>query len=322
MIRFFKAGAIECQMDKLFQTQMKSFGYKTIDCWSKRNRKDRPSARISGPDGVAFAKLIDRKGLSQHFVQAYERVQSIHELKLEFRRLRIPKVFVIEKINDDKVFIITEFLEGSGFEDKWDAVSENLAGGKALSLITINLFIQLVSDLKTISADLLPPTATLGINKAEEEVGLTKVLARFAHGQSWISSRESKAAVEFVKEGIKPENLSTAFPSNGDFQFRNFIELDLSSTGLVDLDGFRFSNFEAEHCIAYQWALMWNNPKWQRNFIQEAKKTLNVNKELLQGIMIVKTLYLAKQWQHLPEASRKLITNFRRVLNDYESIWN
>ena len=60
MIRLFKAGAKECQLDKLFQTQINKFGYKSIDCWLKRNHKTRLSAKIFKPEGVAFARQIHR----------------------------------------------------------------------------------------------------------------------------------------------------------------------------------------------------------------------------------------------------------------------
>ena len=310
------------QLERLFRVQLGRLGFDQVDRWSKRRKTDRLSAQVSGTSGIAYAKLIRCGSDSADVIRSYEMVRSIQSLRIPFFRLRIPAIHVLERIANRNVFVVMDYFRGMDFEDRWHETCEGVAGGQAILPTHAGMVIELVRDLSTVSDCMLGHNVSCKIERAADHLKCAKSLVCFACDEGWISTADRIVANQVLDTASESNNARAPFPSNGDFQFRNLVELSPSETGLLDFDRFRFSDFEAEHCVSYQWSLMWNNREWQRLFIQKAREVLDMNKDLFQGNLILKTLAFAHRWQRVHELRRIQIHSFSRILYEYESIWD
>lgn len=298
---------------------MCKFGIREIVEWTPRNHHLRPSAIVHTQQGLAFAKLIPD---APHVIESYQIAEAVFESGINYQRLRLPKILSYKLLDDDSLFVVLEYLNGSDFEEKWHLFTPNLTGGQALSLSSIQTFLDLLLDLRRIPITVIPSHIPEITRSSEQLVADAKDYLDIAIHNKKFSPKVFSLAEEILETGFRPSNYGQMFPSNADFQFRNFLELDVRTTALVDLDNFRFSPFEAELTTAYQWTLMWNNPHWRREFIREAKTLLNLNEDLFRASLIEQSLRVLRLSYTHPQILQTQVDTINRTLNDFDSIWN
>lgn len=229
-----------------------------------------------------------------------------------FARLVLPK-FVDAGTVESSQWLVLEYLEGDDYHSRWNEHMPEISGGRAINLSSVDTFLDLVEDLIGIDVSTylstevkkLDPSAIL--NQFESSsIGLLE--------KNWITLNQLSKARELIDNFTK--SLDNTFQiSNGDFQFRNFIDLADGKIGLVDWEGCRLSPFELEHMIAYQWILMWNNSMWQKKLIQEAKQRFSLDKVRFQCTLLFDALNQAAGWSNDLYLGRIQIDYFINSLN-------
>lgn len=309
----------ETPLQELFRSHMRHYEIDQVQFWLPRNQQIRPSAIVNGQHGLEFAKLVPTSIAN---INSYRMIRSIQRSPLEFRRLRFPKIRVSKLIEDKFLFLVMEYLEGSHFENKYHPFTKNIQGGEALSISTVGVFLELLEDLSTIKLEDLPESTPKVIrrNKAQLNDNLDRIID--AWEARWLTENDANLALDILNDGFRARNFHLTMPTNCDFHFRNFLELDLQTTALIDLDEFRFSSFEAEFVVAYQWTHMWNNPAWQKICIREARNRLSLNGPLFRACLIDQALSLAGFWRNNERLFGSQLSTVTRALYEFDSVWN
>jgi hypothetical protein len=218
---------------------------------------------------------------------------------IKFRRLAVPQFIESGEEKGVGHWVVTEWLDGRTFHDRWDERHPNTSGGRAIPLDTTTLVLDLVADLASINPASHDATAHLCRRTADEVTGTVerKLVAVRDDGQVHVTPAQETLARELIQPLIDSVNTGRVTLSNGDFYFRNFIELPAGRVAVVDWDSTRLSTFEVEHCVAYQWMLMWNNPPWQRAFLDEAKSRFELDRDRFRAVLLLDTLTQVVFWK-------------------------
>lgn len=254
-------------------------------------------------------KLINDNGLTAH----RDILKNLESSK--YKKLVIPK-YIDHGTMEERKWVLLEYLTGSDYNSKWNEHLPEISGGRAIGLDTVNVFLDLVGDLTSIDVSGY-------VNNPIEKVLPDKIFAQYKQstgtllGKNWITQSQANQGEDLINRFA--ESLQAEFQiSNGDFQFRNFIDLSDGKVGVIDWEGCRLSNFELEHMIAYQWILMWNNPMWQKKLIQEATKRLVLDKGRFQCVLLFDALNQAADWSNDSNIGRIQADYFINSLNqDY-----
>jgi hypothetical protein len=210
------------------------------------------------------------------------------------------------------------YLEGTEFHGRWHYQKPAIAGGRGLGSREIALAVELAGDLLRIPVHHLEK---LGLRVTTPQMAASVFDRRI----QWLLDEKLIDRTQFLKARAAVANWAAGCEdgaprvlSNTDFRFRNFIELSNSRTALIDWDDARSSSFELEHCIAYQWLLLWNRPDLQRILIRRARDALPIDRECLRTVLLMNAVTQAHVCRakadliqlHVAQASNFLNTSF------------
>ncbi len=220
-------------------------------------------------------------------------------------------------------YVVTDWLDGRDFNDRWDEWKPDIAGGRSIQHDTINIFVELIEDLMGIPAEDL---VAIGLSKRDPESTeeLINECLGVAIDDGTLSSDQCKQATRIAQPLLEGFHEGRLMLSNADFQLRNFVEISPTQTGLVDWDTACASNFELENCVAYQWILMWNNPPWQRSLLREARARFEIERTKFRGILMVRALIQAMTtWRKSGDIRQHQIDYLIGTLDDeaFELMW-
>lgn len=247
---------------------------------------------------------------------------AIEKQKLPFRVLQLPELVTIIRKSFDQNgsikqqdFIITKYVDGIMFNDRWDEVSTSGYGGKGIRLDFATRVVDLVTDLSLINTSLLdmftPSTFDFSKWKKQNLPFLSEILIK----RKLIDQGYINKALSILSSNGLFEN-SQMILTNGDFYPRNFIELPNGKITIVDWEGRQdydfvdqeenlvqrvvdqrnaFVNFVENH-IAFFCIHMWGNPDFQRKFIHGVSRIFDFTAENLQAAILIKSLEQALIW--------------------------
>jgi hypothetical protein len=242
-----------------------------------------------------------------------------------FWRLVLPETLSCGQIPGMGSYILMDWVEGQSYEGHWSERLPETAGGRSIPFQSAEWVVDLIEDLGRIPCDALD-TSELTILGPPQIKHVTSVCLSKAAEADLITARQAGRIREIFDEFTARCENRPLMLSNGDFQFRNFIAVDAARTALIDWDAARLSPFEREHCVAYQWLLMWNNPRWQARFLSEAKARLALDETLFRGALLLNTLKQAMLvWSRPTDADLRLrqMDFCLNVLDDrdFEHVW-
>lgn len=241
------------------------------------------------------------------------------KLDVAFRRLVIPSLldagharFLGRGVS---AWVITEWQEGQDFGSRWDERIPHIAGGRAIPLETHDLVLQLIEDLRRIDGAILRASAIKNETQKSLQASFDKQLL-WARREGHLDECHETKARQILKPFLDTVDIGRIHLSNGDFQFRNFTERTDGKVALLDWDSAKASTFETEHCVAYQWLLMWNNPRWQGRFLNGARVRFALRPERFRAVLLVDALNQAFFWRRCSDLLRIQVNYVSRVLSD------
>lgn len=241
------------------------------------------------------------------------------------KRLVIPKTIACGATDAGNHFVIMTWEKGHNFNDRWSLTGAKTRGGKSIQIYTVQLVLELIEDLYNICTESF---GNVQLRPHWQECSQARIykLLIIADERRLISSKEQLCSQLILDQiPFSNEQNQRKMLSNGDFQFRNFIEKSANKSAVIDWDEAKFSSYELEHCVAYQWMLMWNNPSWQRVFLSEAKQRFSMDKYRFRSLLLFNCLRQAiRSGSYRPELAKIFIDTFRKTLKDrnYNSIWD
>ena len=245
--------------------------------------------------------------------------RAVGRIEGSFRRLIIPEVVETRLWGAGLGgFVIMSWEEGRNFNDRWDERKPETLGGKSIGLYTTDLIVELLSDLGRINATEVDLEES-GFATMQEQLQFYSETAVNIGSITRHQAEESRRLFEPIS-GIRG---LPARVSSGDFQLRNFIEVGLGRTAVVDWDDAVKSPYELENCVAYQWLLMWNNPEWQRLFLKKCQRQLGISKSCFRAMLALNTLRQSLTWKDSDYLSRQQISYFVNLLKPayFDSLW-
>jgi hypothetical protein len=247
---------------------------------------------------------------------------AIEKQKLPFRVLQLPKLVTIVRKSFDQDgslkqqgFIITKYVDGSRFNDRWDEINTLSCGGKGIKLDIATRVVALVTDLSLIDTSLLNMFALSTFDFSKWKKQNLPFLSEILTKRKLIDQKYINKVLSILSSRGLFEN-SQMLLTNGDFYPRNLIELPNGKITIVDWEGRQdydfvdqkenlvqrvvdqrttFVNFVENH-IAFFCIHMWGNPDFQRKFIQGASRIFDFTAENLQAAILIKSLEQALIW--------------------------
>lgn len=240
-----------------------------------------------------------------------------------YQRMAVPHVAATGECSTLGCWIIADWHEGHEYSKQWDEQQPEVAGGRAIDADTIPLLLDVIEDLRSLNAERF---INLGLERRTAAWLRNRIQNQLGRASAWelLSGAQEKHARTLFEAFLERVDHGTIQISNHDFQFRNLIRLSDDRIKVVDWDAARISTFETEHCIAYQWMLMWNRPEWQRQFLAEARQRLPLSPELFRGVLLVNTLNQGiNVYGEFPDLRAILFSTFLNLLDDryYTYVW-
>lgn len=241
----------------------------------------------------------------------------------DFCRLVIPPL--IECGCDGRLgsWIITEWVPGRGFSDRWDELDPQTAGGKAIPLDYVDVLLELLDDLRGIDAARFAQT---GIERRDRSFLEPRIRTQLDRGRAraLLSGRDERRVMEILQPFLAGVDSGPLRLSNHDFYFRNFVELPAGRVALVDWDVARISTFETEHCVTYLWMLMWNHAAWASDFLNRARARFGLDRRRVRAALVVNALNQSMYvWVDRPELQPIPAAALRLALDDasFDALW-
>ena len=192
---------------------------------------------------------------------------------------------------------------------------EERTGGRDTPIATCEPTLDLIEDLGAIDATpfrgrgLTEQTRAWVGSLVERHLAWARAAGHFDEGAGAAARRILAPFVDGIDTGA-------VRLGNGDFQLRNFVERPDGRIALIDWDAARLSTFEAEHCVAYQWLLMWNNPAWQRAYLDGARRRLGLRAERFRAVLLIDVLKQAFFWRERDGLARMPLQYVAPLLSD------
>lgn len=239
-------------------------------------------------------------------------------------RLIIPQTVACGAADDRNHFVIMTWEKGRDFNSRWSLTKAKTRGGKSIQIYTVQLVLELIEDLYNICTETF---SDVHLRPHWQECSQTRIseLLNLASEKRVITKEEQLCSHDILQRiPFGNENDLRKMLSNGDFQFRNFIEKFANKTAIIDWDEAKVSTYELEHCVAYQWMLMWNNSLWQRAFLSGARQRFSLDKYRLRSLLLFNSLRQSMRAYHRPELAKVFIDCLRKTLRNqhYDSIWD
>lgn len=258
---------------------------------------------------LALFKRVDENGFVAHSMV-------LRAIQGRFKRLLLPQALAFDRTKSLGRWVILDWHDGRAFSEEWDPYDTRLEGGRAISLDTVPTVLDMIEDLRTID-----PAAfsSSHLRRRTREWLASRIRGQLdrASRSGWLTARQVSRTAELLCPFLDTVDQGRLGLSNNDFQFRNFVFLADGRVKLIDWDAATISTFETEHCIAYQWMLMWNNEEWQRVFLASACDRLHVRPDRLRAACLIMTLnHSVLTWKDIPTLRHPLLIAFQSLLED------
>ncbi len=236
-----------------------------------------------------------------------------------FSLLVLPKAM---EINTGQSVVILPFYEGETFNEKWNEKT----GGILLGLDLSVEIPEILRELSTIAIGTVLDNKKLQ-NISRFTFNTEEYLPEFDSITNRIVSRGllEKEESDKAREMIIKKFPSKLMISNGDFYPRNLIRLPDNKLVLIDWETWNTNSpayivDHAENIAAFCFVHMWNNPAWQKNYVNELRKRFDMNKEDFQRAILIKSLEMANFWlkdgrEENPLCDSQIVI-FRNALNE------
>lgn len=276
----------------------------------KQNRANK-RFKVQRDGSFYFAKSISLPD-SSRLERELNNWRLVKRLNKPYQYLIIPKVHVVEQINSSLGIVLTEWIEGEPFNNRWSATIDESLGGKLITNEDMNIVLKLINELKKINTQNLRLDHL--ISSLEGGLQKIKIVAKLALDKGLINQHTLNQLQSYTN-GINKTIKGDVVLSNGDFQYRNFIETKTGKVAIIDWDNIHVSKVESERCAAYQYTLMWNNPSWQKQFIQRAINACHLRSDILHFYILLCALQQALRWSAIPNLVQPQIEIFHSVLS-------
>jgi len=191
-------------------------------------------------------------------------------------------------------YVLLSYIDGEDFRRRWHYDRPLICGGLALTSFDIELVLDLADDLRSVPVD---PLVDAGARLVTPKKAFCQLERRIADLQDadLISQSTSKSILGIVSTWANPVDRCRPFSrsfsmSNADFRFLNFVEVSPQQTALIDWDGLQVSNFETEHCIAYQWLFLWKRPDLQRQLVNTAIQRFSLDRSDILAVILLRAV--------------------------------
>lgn len=303
--------------DPAFSEIIESCGYVFVD--TIKQQPEKHTYKISKGNRFYLIKFISKQ--NELFLKIYG--DYLVGIQNEFKRLVIPRCVEDGVVNNGERYMVFEWIEGRDFCNRWSSQNKKTAGGRKIREYTVQVVLELISDLLKIDTSHMVENGSGVISPeiAVQDFSRTLEMSReeeLITGELYGRAYEIK---QLFEDALMHQPLML---SNGDFQFLNFIEVSPDRTALIDWDGARISCFEKEHCVALQWLLMWNNCKWQQDFLRRSIMELNLNKDIFRGVLLMLICRLGPKTEFGSEFQDISSGYVGKVLddNEFNLIWD
>ena len=241
----------------------------------------------------------------------------------DFKRLVLPRFVDGGHQSGIGHWIISRWLEGRNFNDRWDEWKPEVCGGKGIALDYVDVLLDVLEDLRGVEAS---PFAAGGIERRTRSFLCSRIrgqLDRALQG-SLLTAGQERRALDLLEPFLARVDSGRLRLSNHDFYFRNFLEMPRGRIGILDWDAARISTYEIEHCVTYLWMLMWNHSAWSAALLEGARSRFALDRHQVRAALLVNLLNQSMHvWPNRPELSRMLLATFLEALDDagFSAIW-
>jgi len=183
--------------------------------------------------------------------------------------------------------VITRWIEGRVFDNR----GPEAAGGRGIELGMMPGLLTAIEELRDLDvaqfADPPGPSLRRGSPLAIPKVALPELV-----DAGLIRERDRSRIMQLLTPFDECAAHEPLMLTNADLQFQNLVWLADGRLAIIDWDGAGISSFEVEHCMSYQWLLMWNNPEWQRAFMRAASARFDIRPHRLRAVMLRSAIIL------------------------------
>ena len=230
------------------------------------------------------------------------------------RRASLPRLLAAKR-SVYAPWIVIERCEGVDLQSLWTVDHPDTGGGKAVGLDLIPGIASLVATLSEIDAHDVHERGGFA-DPTEAMLAQLSVWCDSLVESGRLDLTEVETALGMVRVVLSGCSDSRWTISNRDFQVRNFLRPANGPLVIIDWDEGRISPFETEHCVAYQWLLMWGNADWQAAFMRECRAVLALRPEVLRAMFVSNALLKARTFRRHPEVMARQLSYFRMFMRE------
>lgn len=230
----------------------------------------------------------------------------------KFKVLKLPKFYEIDKT---KGYLLMEYCGNNDYLKKeWE--SGGGGGGSSMDLRLSMEMARIIYDFSKIQLKDLDDLSSFSFNFLEaREIFLNKL--RKIYEEGFINEVEFNKSKSIIN---KRYSLRKFIFNNGDYYPRNMIPAD-GKVWVVDWqswDGdFRANIVDTvENIASFAFIHMWENKKWQTNFLKELRKLFFINYDNLRLSLMMKSLDQFVFFGKDNVSAKKQLELFKRVLNN------
>lgn len=232
-----------------------------------------------------------------------------------FRRLVIPRLVRCGCDRRLGSWILTEWLPGRGFQDRWDELDPQTCGGRAIGLEYVDVVLDVLEELRGTDAEAAARAGLECRNQAFLRPRITAQLDK-ALARGLLSHEQQRRALGLLEPFLQSVEEGPLRLSNHDFNFRNLVELPGGRIALVDWDAARVSTYETEHCVTYLGMLMWNHPQWVDALFDRARTRFGLDRRRMRAALLINALNQSMHvWPERPELFPIPLATFLRTLD-------
>lgn len=234
----------------------------------------------------------------------------------DFDRLALPEFVDGGRHKRLGHWVISRWLEGRDFKDRWDEHDPQICGGKAIEPAYVDVVLELLEDLRRIDT---APFVQSGLQRRTRSFLSGRIHNQLdrVRARDLVSEHQQRRLLELLEPFLERVDSGALRLSNHDFNFHNFIELPTGKVAVIDWDVARISTFELEHCATYLWMLMWGHRAWADAFIRRAVTRFDLHPGRVRAALLINTLNQAVQvWLEQPDLRQMALATLSNALDD------
>lgn len=233
----------------------------------------------------------------------------------QFERLVLPE-YVNDGLHGGLRWMLLRNIVGKPLIHQWSelAFKPETLGGKGVDVEVARDAVDVLRDLRAVDIASLPTFVRRFDFHTWVEAFRIKSDALVSHGLLERTTVERALQLFASKAAGRYEG---SMFTNGDFYPRNFILLEGGKIAVVDWVG---GIDPWEFVAVYAWLLMWGNPKWQIEYVNQLKVHFPIDLEEMQIGLLVKAFDQVYRWREEPEeiigfARTQMLAYFRQCLD-------